>query len=260
MPVAVNLPKVAGFRRERIRQVRRPTVQDIRDALENAIVDGRFAPGERLDPEALAAEFGCSRTPIREALQALEVSGLVRIQAKRGTFVAELGVPELAERFEVMAELEAFCARLAARRASGADLDAIRRAQSACLRAAETGDTDAYYYENTAFHHAIYAASRNAFLEAEALRLQAMLQPYRRHQLQLRGRMQRSLHEHEQIVSSIAAGDAEGAAAAMRGHVVIQGDRFHDLIAAMRSAAGTRPGPTDIDGARPRLSSAPADR
>ncbi|WP_150121495.1 GntR family transcriptional regulator, partial [Sulfitobacter sp. HI0023] len=49
----------------------------IREALENAIVDGRFSPGTRLDPVALAQEFDCSRTPIRDALQQLEASGLV---------------------------------------------------------------------------------------------------------------------------------------------------------------------------------------
>lgn len=67
------------------------TTQQIRQALENAIVDSRFIPGEKLDPEALSVEFSCSRTPIREALQALEASGLVRIEPKRGTFVTEWG-------------------------------------------------------------------------------------------------------------------------------------------------------------------------
>ena len=215
---------------------RRPSVQHIRDALENAIVEGKIQPGERLDPEALATEFGVSRTPIREALQALEGSGLVRVQSKRGTFVTKLSVPELAERFEVMAELEAMCARLAARRASATEIATIREAQAACVRAFETGDSDAYYYENTAFHHAVYAASRNAFLEAEALRLQAMLQPYRRRQLQFRGRMRRSMEEHQNIIDMIVAGDADAAATEMRNHVVIQGDRFHDLIASIRMA------------------------
>jgi DNA-binding GntR family transcriptional regulator len=214
---------------------RKPTVQNIRDELENAIVDGKFQPGERLDPEALATRFGCSRTPIREALQALEGSGLVRVRAKRGTFVTKLGVPELAERFEVMAELEAMCARLAARRASASELQTIQDAQAACARAAETGDGDTYYYQNTAFHQAIYAASRNAFLEAETLRMQTMLQPYRRRQVQFRGRMMRSLQEHQRILELILAGDADAAATEMRNHVVIQGDRFHDLVASIRA-------------------------
>lgn len=79
----------------------------------------------------------------------------------------------------------------------------------------------------------VAAASHNAFLEAEALRLQAMLQPYRRRQRQFRGRVLRSLEEHRKIVERIEAGDA---ADEMRNPVVVQGDRFHDLIAAIRAA------------------------
>ncbi|MFV0386299.1 GntR family transcriptional regulator [Paracoccus sp. (in: a-proteobacteria)] len=210
------------------------TTQQIRQTLENAIVDGRFSPGQKLDLEALSAEFRCSRTPIREALQSLELSGLVRVEPKRGTFVTELGIVDLTERFEVMAELEAMCARLAARRATSDQLRRIQTAGRACKEAAETGDSDAYYYQNTAFHQAIYTASGNRFLESEALRLQAMLQPYRRRQLHLRGRMMRSLQEHQRIVALIHSGDAEEAAAVMNAHVIIQGDRFHELVASMR--------------------------
>ncbi|PJN96163.1 GntR family transcriptional regulator [Amaricoccus sp. HAR-UPW-R2A-40] len=211
-----------------------PNVVRIREALENAIVSGRFAPGAKLDPEALAREFDCSRTPIREALQQLEASGLVRIAAKRGTFVSEWTVDELAERFEVMAELEAVCARLAARRVTEAELAELEAAHQACRRESEAGDIDAYYAENSTFHHCIYRATHNAFLEREASRLHAVLQPYRRMQLQVRNRMARSLAEHDAVMAAIRSGDDQAAAEAMRNHVVIQGDRFHDLLAALR--------------------------
>lgn len=213
------------------------TTQQIRQELENAIVDGRFSLGEKLDLEALSVRFACSRTPIREALQALEASGLVRIEPKRGTFVNELGLVELTERFEVMAELEAMCARLAATRATGDHIELIRSAQAACERAAEGDDGDDYYHQNTLFHQAVYRASGNEFLEMEASRLQSMLQPYRRRQLQLRGRMLRSLQEHGRIMERIEAGDPEGAATETRAHVIIQGDRFHELVASLRRAS-----------------------
>lgn len=216
----------------------RMNAQQIRQSLENDIVDGRFVPGEKLDPEALATEFSCSRTPIREALQALESSGLVHVEPKRGTFVTELSVIELTERFEVMAELEAMCARLAASRATDEQVARILAAQTACETAAQTGDSDAYYQMNTEFHKAIYAASGNHFLESEALRLQTMLQPYRRRQLHLRGRMMRSLDEHRGITTAIEAGDQTGASTRMNAHVVIQGDRFHELIASLRPDRG----------------------
>lgn len=210
----------------------------IRTALENAIVDGQFRPGARLDPEALAGEFQCSRTPIREALQQLEVSGLVRVQPKRGTFVSEWSVDELAERFEAMAEIEASCARLAARRITEPEMAGLRAAHQDCRRYAEAGEVGLYYASNSEFHHCIYRATHNAFLAQEASRLHAMLQPYRRMQLQLRNRMGRSFAEHELIVTAIQAGDGAGAAKAVRDHVIIQGDRFHDLIAALRGAPG----------------------
>lgn len=214
-----------------------PNTLRIRNALENAIVQGVYAPGARLDPEALEQEFDCSRTPIREALHQLEASGLVRVMPKRGTFVTEWSPEELAERFEVMAEIEATCGRLAARRILDSEMAALEAAHQACRQRAEAGDAEGYYARNSDFHHCIYRATHNAFLEQEASRLHAMLQPYRRMQLQVRNRMGRSFAEHDAVVTAIRAGDSEGAAQALRDHVIVQGDRFHDLVAALRQPA-----------------------
>ena len=84
----------------------RSRVQLVRDQLEDDIVNGRMAPGEQVLIESLMARFEVSRTPVREALQQLEISGLVVVQPKRGTFVAQVGIAELIQMFEVMAELE----------------------------------------------------------------------------------------------------------------------------------------------------------
>ncbi|MCE0503962.1 GntR family transcriptional regulator [Roseivivax sp. GX 12232] len=209
----------------------------IREALERAIVDGRFAPGSRLDPVALAAEFRCSRTPIREALQQLETTGLVRVHAKRGSFVAEWSLEELTERFEMMAEMEATCAGLAARRITETELADLEARHMACGDRVEAGEHEAYYAENTAFHDCIYRATHNSFMAREAQRLHAMLQPYRRMQLRLRNRVARSFAEHGAVLEAIRRGDDRAAADAMRRHVIIQGDRFHDLLAVLRSEA-----------------------
>nr|WP_318272623.1 GntR family transcriptional regulator [Paracoccus saliphilus] len=219
-----------------------PTTQRIRLALENAIVDGELQPGDRIDPDRIAHDYGCSRTPVREALQALEASGLLIVQPKRGTFVAKLGIPQLMERFELMAEMESFCARLACRRADRADLDRIAVSLSACEAAAEADNSDGYYVQNTLFHRAIYRAAHNGFLETETLRLQAILQPYRRRQLQAQGRVRRSLQEHHRIAEAIRAGDEAAAAQAMSDHVLVQGDRFRDLVALLDSFPPARMG------------------
>jgi len=209
--------------------------QKIRDLLEDAIVNGRFAPGDKLDTEALAKEFACSRTPLREALQQLEMSGLVSIAPKRGTFVTQLDVTQLAERFEVMSEIEGICAGLAARRITPDELDQLTRAHEACNLQYEAGDIEAYYYENTVFHNCIYQASHNSFLAHEATRLHALLHPYRRMQLKLRNRMKNSLQEHAFIVEQIRLGNEEGAIQAIKSHVTIQGAGFNDFVASLKT-------------------------
>ncbi|MFI9604986.1 GntR family transcriptional regulator [Streptomyces sp. NPDC052043] len=209
---------------------RLPESQRVRDALENAVVDGHYRPGERLDPARLEQEFGCSRTPIREALQALERSGLVQIRPKQGTYVTELSVSELAERFEVMAELEGMAARLSSRRIDREALDDLERALQECESQAAAGDADRYYYANARFHGIVYDSCGNEYLRQQAHALKRALQPYRRLQLRVPDRMRRSLAEHREIADAITRGDAETAENAARDHVLVQVKEFSQLV------------------------------
>lgn len=209
----------------------------IADSLEELIFGGTFADGDRLDEHALAVRFGVSRTPIREALQKLATSGLVRQVPHRGVFVRQPGPIELMEMFEVMAELEAAAGRLAALRISDPALDDLRAANANCAAAVLAQDAAAYYVENAQFHEIIYTQSGNGFLRGEALRLHRRLRPFRRQQLRLRGRMAQSLNEHEAIVAALERGDAPAAADTLRAHVAIQGEKFHHLMSTLRSAA-----------------------
>lgn len=211
--------------------------EQIAKALEEMIFDGALADGDRLDEMRLAERFGVSRTPLREALQRLALSGLVELIPRRGAFVRQPGPIELMEMFEVMAELEAVCGRLAARRISDEALEALGEANARCRAALEARKVDEYYTENETFHRIIYHESGNSFLEQEALRLHRRLKPFRRQQLRFRGRMDRSMEEHEEIVRALISGDAPEAADALRRHVAVQGERFHNLMAALKSAA-----------------------
>lgn len=218
--------------------------QRLRDLLENDIMNGDLAPGDRLDPEALAVRFGVSRTPVREAIQQLCVTGLVKVTPKKGSFVVRIGIEKLVEMFEVMAELEGMCARLAARRIKLTELDALKASYKACEAAAEGGDTDNYYYENERFHQTIYSASQNSFLIGETQQLKQRLKPYRRLQLQVRQRMQASLDEHRGILDAIEGGNPAGAERAARAHVLIQGEQFSDFAASVKrlhSGSGESP-------------------
>ena len=219
--------------------IRVPESQRVRDALENAVVDGHYRPGQRLDPALLEKEFGCSRTPIREALQALERSGLVQIRPKQGTYVTELGISEVAERFEVMAELEGMAARLAAGRIERDSLRDLEVALTECEDHAISGDADAYYYANATFHSIVNDSCGNDYLRPQAQALKRVLQPYRRLQLRVPDRMRRSMAEHRLIVDAIARGDAAAAEKAARDHVLVQVTEFSTLVRTWRQLSAS---------------------
>lgn len=207
------------------------TADTVRESLEHLIVSGEYEDGERLDETRLAARLGVSRTPLREAFQMLSASGLVELIPRRGAFVRQPDVVEMFEMFEVMAELEAMCGRLAARRCTDKELVALNHAADGCDTALDQGEVDLYYRENEVFHNLLYQASGNSFLAAEAARLHKRLQPFRRMQLRVRGRMKQSMQEHRDILSAIEAADEELAARTLRSHIAIQGEKFNDLMA-----------------------------
>lgn len=209
------------------------TFHKLRDEIENGIVTGTLSPGERLDEVQLASRFGVSRTPIREALMQLGAIGLVEIRPRRGAVVVNPGPNRIYEMFEVMAELEGMAGSLAARRYTEEDRAKLLAAHAECERSVTSGDTDAYYYDNEIFHHAIYEASHSGFLFDQCAALHRRLRPYRRLQLRVRNRMNVSFSEHAGIVEAILAGEAETARELLRGHIAVQGDRFGDLIASL---------------------------
>ncbi|QBX99920.1 GntR family transcriptional regulator [Rhodophyticola sp. CCM32] len=204
--------------------------------LEQMILTGAFGDGERLDEIRLAQKFGVSRTPLREAFQRLSVSGLVEQIPRRGVFVRQPGPMELLESFEYMAEIEAACGRLAAKRISDDAIADLEQANLKCQSAIKAADVSAYYGHNASFHQIIYVQSGNRPLQEEALRLQKRLKPYRRMQLQFRGRLEQSMKEHKMIVRALKEGASEEAANLLRDHVAIQGEKFHHLMAEIRSS------------------------
>ena len=205
----------------------------LRESIEEDIATGKLPPGAPLDEAELTQRFGVSRTPVREALVQLAAAGMVEIRHRRGATVAQLSPQRLIEMFEVMAEFEAMCGRYAARRMQADQLAALEAAHLACEAARNAGDADTYYHLNENFHHQIYAGSHNGFLCEQATSLHRRLRPYRRLQLRVKGRLQASFGEHQAVVDAIKASDGERAAQALRGHVMVQGERFADLMAAL---------------------------
>jgi DNA-binding GntR family transcriptional regulator len=204
----------------------------LRDQIEEAIVSGTYRPGDRLEEQSLAEQYGVSRTPVREALRQLQEAGLVDIKPRRGAAVTIVGPSELIHMFEVMGGLEAMAGRLASRRLDEASRKELLDSHEAC-RAAVNQGSDAYYYENERFHMAIYKASGNPFLEEQARALHRRLKPYRRIQLRSLNRIEQSFAEHDRIVTAIVNGNSNEAEQALWDHITIQADRFHDFLAGL---------------------------
>lgn len=216
---------------ERVRKSNR--VDAIVHALERDILTGVLNPGDRLDERGLSERFAVSRTPIREALRQLSAAGLVATQPRRGAVVASITVSELIELFEMMAEMESFCARLCARRMLRTELQELEARLADCQAAMAENDLDRYYLANARFHEVLYRGARNSHLEHYTLTLRNRLAPYRRLQLHRQGRMHGSDVEHQVIVEAIRTNDEERASAQMREHVSAKGQGLHDMIALL---------------------------
>ncbi|MDQ0458420.1 GntR family transcriptional regulator [Rhizobium paknamense] len=208
----------------------KPATADlIYERLEEMLAEGRFTNGERLDEVRLAAEFGVSRTPLREALRLLATTGLAEFIPNRGTFIRQPDFTRLVEMFDVMAELEAWCARLAAQRITSAELLLLRDAALRCERALSAKDFREYYDENAKFHAIIYSAAGNGFLAEETRNMQRRLRPFRQAQLFAPERLERSMDEHRQILNALETRNAEAAEMLARAHIRIQSVTYREV-------------------------------
>jgi DNA-binding GntR family transcriptional regulator len=193
------------------------------------IIAGRIRDGERLNERELASGLGVSTTPLKEALRQLEAEGLVRIEPRRGIIVT-FGWRQAEEMSLARAALESMIARLAAKRASPADILKVGAALPAMEAATLAGDVERLIELNERFHTEIHAASGCEYLP----RLQGRQQMYDRaiRCLVLGNREHRRLthEEHCAIADAIAQGDPDTAERRMRDHVVRSGGR-HIVLA-----------------------------
>jgi DNA-binding GntR family transcriptional regulator len=191
-------------------------------ALRDLIVSLELEPGALVTEPELVGRLGIGRTPVREALRRLAQERLIEVYPRRGMLVTNVDVRELARLCEVRAALEPEAARLAAERATQADLEEIS-ALIDDLRSARKRDDRTLIELDRRIHEAVYRASHNRFL-AETLEW------YYTHALRIwmlgldRTRLAEAVHEHVPLLDAIRRGNGARAAALMRTHV----ERFED--------------------------------
>ena len=189
--------------------------------IRSLILSGELSPGTQIREEALAERCGVSRTPVRDALRRLEAEQFIRRSDTQRSFVADWSLDDVEDAFKLRAMLEAHAASCAATRISWDQLERLRAHNKAILRAmsGDVADVPGFLEHNREFHRVIVEA-------AGSERLAAMLTQVTEQPVVLRtalhydrDNLQRSWHEHEELLAAFVHRDADWAAAVMTGHI-----------------------------------------
>ena len=198
-------------------------------AIRHLIVTLELPPGAPIREPELTARLGIGRTPVREALRRLALERLVAVFPRRGMEVTTVDVRDLARLCEVRAVLEPEAARLAAERATRADLDEIRALRDE-LADRRRHDDRALIVLDERIHRAIYRATHNLLLEetldwyyTHALRIWMLA-------LDRTDELQTAVAEHIQLLDAVARGKGEQAAEIMHAHVLSFEDAMRDVL------------------------------
>ena len=193
------------------------------------ILRGDLQPGERLQESKIATQLGVSRNPVREAIRALEATGLIEVVPRIGASVTSFDIDDLCQLLEVRSVLEAFAAEVAAKHRTSADIAEIDRCLTEGRQASTDNDLVTAAECHRDFHIAVERASGNVHIERTVAPL--------RHHTELvfsvladsRGML--SWDEHHKIRDAIAAGDPVAASEAAMNHM-------RSVIAELPSTGG----------------------
>ena len=202
--------------------------------IEQLILSGELAAGERINESELALRFGTSRGPVREALRSLEECRLVRSEKNRGVFVREISVEEADEIYDVREALDALIGRRVAQRATAEQLAALKALVTEMEQATIGEDVKRYHQLNLRFHDLLVEFAGNARLTETYRLLTKELLLFRLRGLKDGGGFAVSIAEHKAIVKAIGARDAERAARLLRRHASDSRARMHKATATPR--------------------------
>lgn len=221
------LPEAQTLRAEPLGHTTLPA--QIHRFLEEAIIRGEIAPSTRLHADDIAANYGVSRIPVREALRSLHEAGWVEIRPRYGVYVRERSMTELHELFEARSGIESQIAALAAARRTDDELAALRSIVDDGRSAARDGDMDATADAGIRFNQVMRDACKNGVLAVLSASLEKRARFYF---AMIEGRLGADWVSVEQkLLEFIAEGDSVGAATAAREHIEDTGAEVSKLLA-----------------------------
>ena len=229
---------------------RRTTSEEVASRLRQEILRAELRPGTRLRQGAIAARFGVSTTPVREAFALLQAEGLVRIDPHRGAVVFLPSVEDLREYYEIREALEGLAITLAIANLGEALLDEL---QGLIDRMKQTEDGELWAAMNEDFHRRLYEASGRPRLLSLIRTLRDASSAYIRLYVARQVPGQRSDADHQAILDACQAGNAEQARAALAHHMRHTADELARYI----EFSGPAMGPPATDGSNRSRDSRP---
>ena len=196
-----------------------PNSEYVYRTLKERIVSGELPPDSRLIELSIAAQFGVSRTPVREALKRLAAENLVFADPTRGMVVHAPDHAEIEDTFELRTALDGLGARLAAHRITPSELAHLRLIVESMREAVEQDRREQLVAANVRFHDVIYLAAGNRMLARVAKDLRDYVRRFTTIPIASQHRVGHIVEEHEAILSALQAHDPEGAEAASTAHL-----------------------------------------
>jgi DNA-binding GntR family transcriptional regulator len=205
--------------------------------LRTMLVEGRIAPGAKLNERELCEQLRVSRTPLREAIKLLAAEGLVDLLPNRGAVAVKLTETDVLDTFEVLAMIEGMSGELAAQRITDDELAELRALHYEMLACYSRRDLSGYYRLNAMIHTAINSAANNPVLTNTYRAINARVQSLRFRTNQNEAKWKSAVKEHEQMLDALAARDA----AALRNILVAHLQRKRDMVLELLRAGQLYP-------------------
>ncbi len=195
---------------------RRALYQDVAERVRQQIFDRQLPPGSWVDEMKLCAEYGISRTPLREALKVLAAEGLVTMKLRRGAYVTDVSTADVTQVYHLLALLESDAAATVAQHATAEQR--LELAQLHALLEKQVRQRELFFATNERFHLALLQAAGNRWAQQMVADLRQVMKLNRHHSLLKQGRLSASLAEHRALMAAIEARSPKRAAALMQAH------------------------------------------
>jgi DNA-binding GntR family transcriptional regulator len=194
----------------------RPLYLQVAERVREQIFSRVLEPGSWIDEQKLAAEYGISRTPLREALKVLSVEGLVTMKVRRGAYVTEMSSQDVSQVYHLLSLLESDNAAHVAEHASDAELAKLQALHDELESQAE--QRDLFFSTNERFHMQLLAIGGNRWRTQIVTDLRKMMKLNRHHSLFRQGRLGESLLEHRKLMAALCQRQPAEAAKLMKQH------------------------------------------